>query len=89
MAMRECLDEIGLRLVHPFKELPRIRTERFNVAPLTFRVECVKGEARLPAAAGPGDDNQPPERKIEVYVAKVILARTADAYTRRHRPLYD
>ena len=86
---RNPIDEVGLRLVHPLEKLPRVRTERLDIPPLSFRVERIEGETRLAAPARTRDDDQLPERQIEVNTLQVILTRATDAYDRRHRASYD
>ena len=86
---RNPIDEVGLRLVHPLEELPRVGTERLYVAALPFRIERIEGETRFAAPARTSDDDQLPERQVEVNTLQVILTRATDAYDRRHRPSYD
>jgi len=57
---RNPIDEVGLRLVHPLEELPRVRTESLDVTPLPLRIERIEGETRFAAAAWPCDDDEPP-----------------------------
>jgi len=76
---RNALDLIGLRLVHALQELARVRTEGFDVAALAFRVDSVESEAGFSAAAGTRENDELPERKIEVDALKIILPRAADA----------
>ena len=39
---RNAFDPVDLRLVHPVEELPRVRRERLDVAPLSFGVQRVE-----------------------------------------------
>ena len=41
---RDAKNGVHFRLVHPFKELPRVGRKSLNVSPLTFSVDRVKGE---------------------------------------------
>src|SRR6185295_10468968 len=41
---REALDQIDVRLLHLLEELPRVRRERLDIAPLPLRVDRVEGE---------------------------------------------
>ncbi len=76
---RQALDEIDVGFFHELQELPGIRRERFDVAPLTFGVERVESERALARAREPGDDDQPVPRQIEVDILEVMRACAADA----------
>jgi hypothetical protein len=86
---RNPIDEVSLGLVHPLEELPGVGTERLDIPPLPFGIERVEGQTRFAAPARTSDDDQLPERQVEVDTLQVILTRTTDAYDRRHRPSYD
>src|SRR5579884_2645278 len=75
---REALDVVDVGLLHLPEELPRIRRERLDVAPLPFRVDRVEGERGLARSGQPGDDDQPVAREREVDVLEVVLARALD-----------
>ncbi len=47
---RNALDPIDLRLVHPVEELPRVRREGLDVAPLPLGVDGVENQRRLARA---------------------------------------
>ena len=76
---RNALDAIDLRLVHAVEELPRVRREGLDVAPLPFGIQRVEHERGLARARHAGDDDQLVQRHIEVEVLQIVLARAADA----------
>ena len=76
---RDAFDRIHLRLVHALEELPRVRRKRLHIPPLAFRVDRIKGQRRLPAAARSRDDIQFPQRQVEVDALQIVLLRPADA----------
>ena len=75
---RNAFDALDLRAIHAVEELPRIRRERLDVAALTFRVDRVEHERRLPRARHAGDDDQLVRRQIEIEVLQIVLTRAAD-----------
>ena len=81
MAMAGGMPSIAVhpRLVHPVEELPRIRRERLDVAPLPLGVDRIEYQRRLARAGHAGDDDQLPERDVEIERAQVVLPRPADA----------
>ena len=62
------------RLLHPLQELPGVRGEALDVAPLALGVEGVEGQAALPGAGDPGDDDQPAGRDRHVDPLQVVDA---------------
>ncbi len=56
---RETLDRVDVRLLHLLEELPRVRRQGLDVAPLPLGEERVEGEGRL---AGPRDAREDDER---------------------------
>ena len=44
---RQALDEVDVRLVHLTQELPRVRRQRLDVAPLALGEDGVEGQTRL------------------------------------------
>ncbi len=75
---REPLDGVHVRLLHLLEELPRVRRQRLDVAPLPLREQRVEGERRLAGPRDPGDDHQPVPGDLQVDVLEVVLARAAD-----------
>ncbi len=61
---RDPLDRIDLRLVHPVEELPRVRAESLDVAPLPLGVERVENERGFPRSRDAGDDDELPRRYL-------------------------
>ncbi|EDT04029.1 hypothetical protein BamIOP4010DRAFT_2430 [Burkholderia ambifaria IOP40-10] len=76
---RHAVDALDLRAVHPVEELPRIRAEGLDVAPLAFRVQRVEYEARLAGARRAGDDRHFAGAQIEIEVLEVVLTCSANA----------
>src|SRR5437867_7585525 len=72
------LDKIDIRLFHLIEELPRISRETFDVTPLPFRVQGVKGERRFSRAAQARNDDQFLTRNLQVKVLQIVLSRTTD-----------
>ena len=79
MAGESPFDEIHVRLLHLIEELPRIRGQALDIAPLALGIERVEGERRLAGAAQPGDDDQLLARDFQREVFEVVLARANDA----------
>ena len=75
---REALDEVDVGLFHLTKELARVRRERLDVAALTFGIDGVERERRLPRSRKPGDHDHLVPRDADVDVLEVVLARTFD-----------
>jgi hypothetical protein len=73
------LDPVHLRLVHALQELARVRREGLHVAALAFGIEGIEHQRRLAGAGHAGHDQQFIQRKIEIELLEVILARAADA----------
>ena len=76
---RNALDPIHLRLVHPVQELPRVRRESLDVAPLPLGVDRVEDQRRLAGAGHAGHDDQLPQRDVEVERLQVVLPRAPQA----------
>ena len=55
---RNAFDCVDLRLVHAVEELPRVRAEGLDVAPLAFGIQRVEDERRLPGARNARDDDE-------------------------------
>ena len=73
------LDAVHPRLVHAVEELPRVRREGLDVAPLSLRVDRVEGQRRLARTARAGDDVEKAARQFEVEAPQVVLPRGANA----------
>src|SRR5439155_9133686 len=84
---RDSTDVVHPRLIHAVEELPHVRAERLNVAPLAFRINCLESETRFAAATRPRDNRQFSERKINIDPLKIVLTRAAnfDAVSARCR----
>src|SRR4029077_20889321 len=67
-----------LGLVHAVEELPRVRAESLDVAPLPLGVERVENERGFPRSRDAGDDDELPRRYLEREVLEVVLAGAAD-----------
>ena len=78
---RDAVDSIDVRLLHPLEELPRVRRQRFHVAPLALGVDRVEGERRLARSAHARDDDEPAGGQRQVDVLQVVGARAADDET--------
>ncbi len=75
---RQALDRVHVGLVHLPEELPRVRRQRLDVAPLPLGVDGVEGKARLARAGQPGDDHQGVAGQPQVEVLEVVLPRARD-----------
>ena len=75
---RQTVDEIDVRLVQPSQELPRVRRQGFDVAPLPLGEHGVERERRLARAARPRHDDEPVARQVQVDPLQVVLAGAAD-----------
>lgn len=74
----EALDEVDVGLVHLPEELPGVRGQRLDVAPLALREDRVEGQRGLARAGEAGEDDQRVAREVEGDVLEVVLASTAD-----------
>ncbi len=74
---RQPVDLVDVRLLHLPEELPGVRAQALDVAPLALGVDGVEGEARLAGAAETGDDDEPITREGDRDVLEVVLARSA------------
>ena len=75
---RQAVDGLDLGTRHLVEVLPRVGGERFDVAALSFGVERVERERRLAGARETGDDHELVSRNLDVEVAEVVLASSAD-----------
>ncbi|HJQ20121.1 MAG TPA: hypothetical protein VJ867_07220 [Gemmatimonadaceae bacterium] len=71
---REPLNDVDVGFLHPFEKLPRIRRQRFDVAPLAFGVNGVEGERRFPRSGRAGDDGEGTAGDVEVDPLEIVLA---------------
>jgi release factor glutamine methyltransferase len=71
---------VHARLVHAIEKLPHVRAERFDVAALAFRVNCLERQTRFAAAARTRDDRQFSQWKIDIDPFKIVLARAPDLH---------
>jgi hypothetical protein len=71
---REAVDRVDVRLLHHLQELPRVRAQALDVAPLALRVDRVEGEAGLSGAREAGDADQRMPRQADGDVLEVVLA---------------
>ena len=77
---------IDIRLTLHIQKLARIGGQAFDIAPLPFGINRVKGERGFARARQPGDHHQFVARNIDVDVFQVVLARAAhfDEFLIRH-----
>ncbi len=76
---RHAVDALDLRAIHPVEELPRVRAEGFDVAPLAFRVQRVEHETRLAGARRAGHDRHFTGAQVEIEILEVVLTCSANA----------
>ena len=72
-------DAVHGRPVHAIEELPRVRREGLDVTALPLGVQRVEHERALARARHAGHHHQFAGRDVEVEIAQVVLARSADA----------
>ena len=75
---RQALDRVDVGLVHLAQELPRVRAERLDIAPLALGVDRVEGQRGLARSRQPRDDHERVARERERDVLEVVLARAGD-----------
>ena len=73
---RESIDAIDIGLLHLPEELSGVRTERFDVAPLSLCVERVEGETGLARPGKARDADELIARQLNGDVLEVVLAGT-------------
>ncbi len=78
MAGRQAVDLVDVRLLHLAQELPRVRRQALDVAPLALGVDGVEREAGLAAAGQTGDDGQPVAGHLDRDVLEIVFAGTAN-----------
>ena len=84
---RQALDEVDVGLVHLAEELPRVRRQRLDVAPLALGEDRVERQRRLARAGQAGENDQRIARQVEVDASQVVLPRTLDDQAVSH-PVY-
>jgi hypothetical protein len=82
---REAFNRVDVGLLHHRKELPRVRGERFDVAPLALGIDCVEGERGLSRAGQAGENDQAVARQLQVDALEIVRARAADVNDLAHR----
>ncbi len=55
---RQTFDQVDIRFLHQLQELPGVGRQRFNIAPLTFRIQRIKCQRRFAGAGQAGDHDQ-------------------------------
>src|SRR5579862_357102 len=71
------IDGIDIGALHLIQEWPSVSGKCLHVSPLTFRVDGVKGQRRLPGTAKSSDHRKCISRNLNVYVLEIVLARPA------------
>src|SRR5207248_2459296 len=69
---------VDLGFFNALEELPRVCGEGFDVPPLAFGIDGVKGEGRLSRAAHARDDRQRIVRYFEVDILEVMDPHAPD-----------
>ena len=75
---RETADVVHLGLLILAQKLPRVAGQRFDVAPLSLRVQRVERQARLAGAADTRQDDKLIARYLDGDVLEVVLSRTTN-----------
>ena len=75
---------IHIGLLHHLQKLARIGRERFDIAPLAFCIDGVKGEAGLARAGQARDDSQRIARNIDINALEVVLAGAPNLNMSQH-----
>ena len=85
---RESVDRVDVGLLHHLQELPRVRRERLDVAPLALGVDRVEREAGLARAGEPRDADEAVPRQADGDVLEVVLSCPVDdeLFRRAHNP---
>jgi len=77
---RDAGNFIYIRLFHAFQELPRVRRERFHIAPLAFGVHRIEHQRRFTGAGHTGHHGKLIVRKRERDIFQIVDARSTDEY---------
>jgi hypothetical protein len=75
---RQALDQVHLGLRHELEELPRVRRERLDVAPLALGVQRVESERAFARTRKSRDHHEPVARQLEAEILQVVGAGSAD-----------
>ena len=75
---RQSLDGINIRFFHLPEELAGVRRQRLHVAPLSFRINGVKSQRRLPGTGKSCENNKFISRNINADILQVMLPCTAN-----------
>ncbi len=81
---RHAFDVVDGGAVHAIEELARVGREGLDIAPLAFRIQRVKHQARLARPARPRHHGEFTGANVEVEVLQVVLPRAADADEAAH-----
>ncbi len=84
----QAFDVIHIGLFHHRQKLARIRRQRFDVAPLAFRVDRVERERRFAGTRQSRDHDQAVARQLKIDIFQIVRASAADA-NEIHRFLFD
>ena len=76
---RKVGDEIDLRSRKPLEKLPGVGRKRSDIATLTFSIESVEGQGRLPRSRHTGDHGELADRDFAAHTFQVVRARIVDA----------
>ena len=79
------LDEVDIRPVDLAEELPRVRGQGLDVAPLALGEDRVEREARLAGTGQAGEHDERVARDLEVDVLEVVNAGSTHAQRVHHR----
>jgi len=71
-------DVVHVRLFHEAQKLPRVGGEGLHIAPLTLRIEGVKGQGTLAAAGEPGQYHEFVPGDLQIDPLEVVFPRAAD-----------
>ncbi len=76
---RQALDGVDIRFLHHREELPGVRRQRFDIAPLTLGIDGVEGERGLAGTRKAGQYDQSISRQVEIDIFQVMGPGTPDA----------
>ncbi len=74
----QAFDQIDIRFLELFDELPRIGRHAVEKAALPFGKENIEREGRFPRTAQAGDDDHLIARNFDGDVLQIVLARAVD-----------
>jgi hypothetical protein len=70
----EAIDGIDFGALHLIEELTGVGREGFDVAALSFGIDCVEGEGGFAGAAESGDDGEGVAGDLDVDIFEIVLA---------------